>query len=64
MQKMEYSEHKTEWVVISVDEYESMKATIETLSSPEAMRKIRQGEEDRRAGRMKPLEQVKKELGL
>ena len=64
MQKLAHSKHETEWVTISLDEYESMKATIETLSSPEAMKKIRQGEKELAEGKGKSLEQVKKELGL
>jgi len=64
MQKMAESKHETEWVTLSLDEYESMKATIETLSSPEAMEKIRKGEEELRAGKGKRLEDLKKELGI
>jgi len=47
-----------------LDEYESMKATIETLSNSEAMVKIMHGETELAAGKGKPLTQVKKELGL
>lgn len=61
---MAESKHETEWVTLSLDEYESMKATIETLSSPEAMEKIRKGEEELRAGKGKRLEDLKKELGI
>ena len=38
------------------------KATIEILSSPTAMKKIRQGEKERLEGKMKSLEQIKKEV--
>ena len=38
-----HGKHESAWITISTDEYESMKATIETLSSPEAMRKLFQG---------------------
>ena len=54
--------HETEWITMSLDEYESMKATIETLSSSEAMEKIRQGERELAEGKGKSLKQVKKEL--
>ena len=64
MQKLIHGKHETEWITISIDEYESMKATIETLSSPEAMKKIKQGEKELAEGKGKLLEQVKKELGL
>ena len=59
-----HGEHKTEWVTISLDEYESLLATLEILSSPEAMEKIKQGEKERLEGKLKSLEQVKKELGF
>ena len=64
MQKLANSTHEAGWVTISTDEYESMKATIETLSSPEAMDKIRQGEKELAEGKGKSLEKVKKELGI
>lgn len=59
-----HGEHKTRWVTISEDEYESMKATIDILSSPEAMKKITQGEKELAEGKGKTLEQIKKELKL
>jgi len=59
-----HGEHKTQWVTISLDEYESMKSTLEILSSPKAMEKIRKGEQERLEGKGKKLEDVKKELGL
>ena len=59
-----HGEHKTQWVTISLDEYESMRSTIEILSSPKAMEKIRKGEQERLAGKGQKLEDVKKELGI
>jgi len=59
-----HGRHKTEWITISVDEYESMKATIEALSSPMARRKIMQGEKELAAGKGKTLDELKKELGI
>jgi len=64
MQQIVNSKHEALWITISTDEYESMKATIETLSSPEAMKKIKQGEKELAKGKGKPLEEVKKELRL
>ncbi len=39
-------------VMISLDEYNSIKETEYIMSSPETMEAIRQGEEDRKNGRM------------
>ena len=64
MQKLSNGRHETEWVTISLDEFESMKNTIEILSDPEAMESIRRGEKDIAEGRVKSLDQVKKDLGL
>jgi PHD/YefM family antitoxin component YafN of YafNO toxin-antitoxin module len=64
MEMMTHSKHETEWITISLDEYESMKATIETLSSCEAVEKICRGEKELLAGKGKKLETLKKELGL
>ena len=59
-----HGEHKTQWITISLDEYESMKSTIEILSSPKAMEKIRRGEQERLAKKGQKLEAVKKELSI
>jgi PHD/YefM family antitoxin component YafN of YafNO toxin-antitoxin module len=59
-----HGKHEGGWITISVDEYESMKSTIETLSSPEAMNKILKGEKELSEGKGKSLKQVKKEFGL
>jgi len=64
MQKLKNGKHETEWVTISADEYESMVSTLEILSSPKAVAKIKQGEKERLEGKMKSVEQVKKELGF
>ncbi|OLC53742.1 MAG: hypothetical protein AUH85_13510 [Chloroflexi bacterium 13_1_40CM_4_68_4] len=55
---------RPEAVVMSVDEFESWQETIEILSDPSAMRAIRQGERDIKAGRVHRWEDVKKRLGL
>lgn len=62
MQKLADGRHEAKWVTISTDEYESMLATIETLSHPQAMNKIRKGEKERLEGKLKSLEQLKNEL--
>ena len=59
-----HGSHESKWITISVDEYESMKDTIETLSSPEAMEKIFKGEKELATGAGKPIDQLKKELEL
>ena len=64
MQKLAHSKHETEWITISLDEYESMKATIEILSSHKAMEKIKKGEQELLTGKGKRLEDIKKELGF
>jgi len=64
METMTQSKHETEWITISLDEYESLKATIETLSSREAIEKICRGEKELRAGKGKKLEAVRKGLGI
>ena len=57
-------EHKTKWVTISLDEYESMQATLEILSDPKAMKAIRKGEKERLQGKGRDIEIIKKELGF
>ena len=64
MQKMFKSEHETEWVTLSLDEYESLLATIEILSNPKAIEKIKRGEKELKEGNFRRLEDVKKELGF
>jgi len=64
MGRFVHGAHKTEWITISVDEYESMKATIETLSSPEAMSKIIRGERELAAGEGRSVDEVRAELGI
>lgn len=59
-----HGKHESAWITISVDEYESMKVTIETLSSPDAMGKIMQGETELSEGKGKTSEQIKRELGI
>ena len=55
---MMHGEHKTQWVTISADEYESMKDTIEALSDKELMRQLVSSKEDIKAGRTTPLNKL------
>ena len=66
MQKtaQDITKHEAGWITISTDEYDSMLRTIDTLSRPSVMKKVQKAEKERLEGKMKSLEQVKKELGL
>jgi len=49
-------------VLLAYDDYGGMQETIEIMSDPELVRKIREGEEDIRAGRTVSLEELDREL--
>jgi len=49
----ETPEHKTTYVTISKDEYESMKATLEVLQDEDLMRQLKESEEAIRKGKVK-----------
>jgi len=49
-------------VLISFQEYESWKETIEILNNPSLMQAIKEGEKDIKEGRIQDWEDVKKEL--
>jgi PHD/YefM family antitoxin component YafN of YafNO toxin-antitoxin module len=51
-----FGEHKARWVTISLDEYESMKSTIEVLSDPGLMEQIKESRADFKAGRFQTLQ--------
>jgi antitoxin YefM len=51
-------------VLVSFDEYDSWKETDEILKDPNAMKDIREAEEDIKAGHVYDFEEVKKELGF
>lgn len=53
--------HKTTYVTISRDEYESMKATIETIEDEEVMEQIRESRKAIKEGKTKSLEQFMRE---
>lgn len=50
-------------ILLSIDEYESLKETLEIMSDPETMKDLKEAEEDIKAGRVYTWEEVKKELG-
>jgi antitoxin YefM len=55
---------KPKAVLMSSEEFESWKETIDILSDPELMEDIKRGEEDIKAGRVVSLEELKKDLGV
>ncbi len=50
-------------ILLSVDEYDSLIETLEVLDDPETMAALAEAEEDVKAGRVIPWQQVKRELG-
>ena len=61
-QLMVHGEHKTNWVTISEDEYESMKMTIEVLQDSNLMSQLLESKKDVAAGRVYPAGEVKRRL--
>lgn len=55
---------KPEAVLMSKEEYDALIDTMEILSNERTMESIRRAEEDIKAGRVKPLDDVVKELKL
>ncbi len=49
-------------VMLSVDDYESLMETLDILADPEAVRKLKQGEEDLRKGRIRSWQEIKARL--
>jgi PHD/YefM family antitoxin component YafN of YafNO toxin-antitoxin module len=56
--------HETRWVTISMDEYESMKSTLEILSNPKMRREALKGKKQANEGKTEKLESVLEELGV
>ncbi|GBE55151.1 MAG TPA: hypothetical protein ENH28_06230 [Euryarchaeota archaeon] len=54
--------HKTEWITISLDEYESMKRTIEVLSDEDLMSQIKEGRKE--DAKVLDFEKLARELGI
>ncbi|MFH0795582.1 MAG: type II toxin-antitoxin system Phd/YefM family antitoxin [Candidatus Omnitrophota bacterium] len=53
-----------EAVIMSKEEFDGWIATLETLSDPELMKSIREGDEDIKAGRYCDLDEIIEELNL
>lgn len=64
MQVQDKNKHEAGWITISTDEYESMLRTIDILSRPSVMKRVQKAEKERFEGKMKSLEDVKKELDI
>ncbi|GAA5262680.1 hypothetical protein [Methanocalculus sp.] len=54
--------HSSEWITISLDEYESMKRTIEILSNADLMDQINNGM--RKETTSRDFEELAEELGI
>ena len=59
---MVHGKHETEWITISVDEYESMKRTIDVLTDKDLMAQIKRGQQTNVKSR--DFNEVAKELGI
>jgi len=57
-----HGKHKTEWVTISKDEYDSMNRTIEILSDRDLMTQIKKGK--RKHAKSRDFEELAKELQI
>ena len=57
-----HGKHETEWITISVDEYESMKRTIAVLTDKDLMAQIKKGQQKNVKSR--DFNEVVKELGI
>jgi PHD/YefM family antitoxin component YafN of YafNO toxin-antitoxin module len=54
--------HEAEWITISLDEYDSMRRTIEVLSDRDLMKQIEEGKKSR--SKTRDFEDLAKELGI
>ena len=54
--------HETEWITISLDEYDSMRRTIEVLSDRDLMKQIEAGKKGR--SKTRDFEDLAKDLGI
>lgn len=59
---VKHGRHQTEWITISVDEYESMQRTIEVLSDRDLMNQIEEGK--REDVKRREFEELAKELEI
>lgn len=49
-------------VMLSVEDYESLMETLDILADPEAMARLRKGEEEVRKGKTRPWQEIKRSL--
>jgi PHD/YefM family antitoxin component YafN of YafNO toxin-antitoxin module len=54
--------HQTGWITISMDEYESMKETIEVLSDIDIMKQLEEGKKS--TAKVRDFEDFAKEIGI
>ena len=57
-----HGQHKTNWITISTDEYESMQRTIEVLSDSDLMAQIEEGK--KKGAKTRDFEELAKELDI
>ncbi len=58
----ETTKHETSYVIISKDEYDSMKATLEVLSDKNLKKQLKKSKEDIKKGKVKKWDDFSKEL--
>ncbi len=58
MAEVAFGKHTTKWITISLDEYESMKATIEVLSDNDLLKQIHESRSDYKKGQYKKLSEL------
>ena len=51
-------------IVLSTEEWEAIEETLEILQDEETLEALRESEADVRAGRVRPWDEVRRELGL
>ena len=54
--------HQIGWITISMDEYESMKETIEVMSDIDIMKQLEEGK--KRTTKVRDFEDLAKQLGI
>ncbi len=59
-----FGEHKTRWVTISFDEYESLRRTVDVLSDKDLMKQLEESRKAKSEGKVRAFEGVAKELGI
>jgi len=59
---VKHGRHQTEWITITVDEYESLQRTIQVLSDRDLMNQIEEGK--REGVKIRDFEELAKELGI